>query len=397
MTFDRRQASFLTDRRRSLRIVYAVHGYGRGHATRSLAVLAELSRQHEVLVLAGGDAYATMASSYPVVRIPTLGFAYGQSSGVRSNWATLWHNAGAVLDLWCRGALLEMVSAVIDEFTPDVVISDAEIWSHQIAERMGIPRISFDHIGIMAHCRPAIAAGDRIEAAFDAWMYRTLMGQADRVLVSSFYPAPPRSPSVRVVPTLARPEVRAAIPTDGEHLLVYLNRGQLQFDERLQRTLAELDLPVHIYGTPRTGIEGKLHFLPPGNQSFVDDLAACRAVISTAGNQLVGEAMHLGKPILVMPENCVEQRMNARAVEHMGLGLRVAQRALTPELLRQFLARRDEFARQMLAQRRDGLGEALAAIQQFLDELAPGKPQPSARQPRRKAALPLPGRRAVLP
>jgi UDP:flavonoid glycosyltransferase YjiC (YdhE family) len=35
-----------------MRILYGVHGYGRGHAVRSLAVLSELRLRHEVLVLA---------------------------------------------------------------------------------------------------------------------------------------------------------------------------------------------------------------------------------------------------------------------------------------------------------------------------------------------------------
>ena len=36
-----------------MRIVYGIHGYGRGHATRALGVLPELRQRHEVLGLAG--------------------------------------------------------------------------------------------------------------------------------------------------------------------------------------------------------------------------------------------------------------------------------------------------------------------------------------------------------
>jgi UDP:flavonoid glycosyltransferase YjiC (YdhE family) len=81
--------------------------------------------------------------------------------------------------------------------------------------------------------------------------------------------------------------------------------------------------------------------------------------------------MHLGKPLLVMPERCVEQRLNARAVERMGIGMRVDPRALSAAHLEAFLRRRDEFAASMARQRRDGLAEAITAIEQFLHELAP--------------------------
>ena len=36
----------------------------------------------------------------------------------------------------------------------DVVISDSEAWTHQAAQRLGIPRIGFDHIGVIAYCKP---------------------------------------------------------------------------------------------------------------------------------------------------------------------------------------------------------------------------------------------------
>jgi uncharacterized protein (TIGR00661 family) len=383
------------ERRRPLRIAYAVHGYGRGHATRSLAMLGELARRHDVRVFAGGDAYATMIGFFPVVRIPTLGFAYGRGTGARSNWATLRHNAGAVLDLACGGAVFEMVAAALRDFEPDVLISDAEAWSHLAASRLGIPRIGFDHIGILAHCRPAIDPADRVEAFFDASVYRALMGQADRVLVSSFFPALPRSAQVRVVPTLARQAVREATASEGDHLLLYLNQGDHQFDERLRKVFVELGRPVHVYGTPLRGRDACLHFLPAGDASFVQDLASCRAVISTAGNQLVGEAMMLGKPLLVMPERCVEQRMNARAVAELGIGLRVEPRAFSVGHVRQLLAGHKAFAARMRELRRDGLLEAVAVIEKFVGELAAGRPQALARGVASRQLMT--GRRPVMP
>jgi len=41
-----------------------------------------------------------------------------------------------------------------------------------------------------------------------------------------------------------------------------------------------------------------LSFHPVDNDAFVRDLVTCEAAITTAGNQLIGEAFHLGKPVL---------------------------------------------------------------------------------------------------
>ncbi len=354
-----------------MRIVYGVHGYGRGHATRALAVLPHLAHRHKVLVLAGGDAYAAIWPDYPVVRIPTLGFAYGRNSGRRSNWQTLRLNLPAALDLTLQGPVFGMVRDTIQDFAADVVIGDAEAWTHRVAQSMKIPRISFDHIGIMAHCHPEIEWHDRPEACMDTFFYRTLMGRPERVIVSSFYPAPPRRPGVCVVGTLPRQAVREARPTRGEHLLAYFNQGHHQFRPQLLEALEQVGCPVHVYGTPRRGRHGLLTFLPPSNLPFIEDLAACRAVISTAGNQLMGEAVYLDKPVLVMPERCVEQRLNAAAVERLGIGMRTTPDEFTAECVKAFLANEHQYIMQMRHHVRDGLGEALAAIERFLGELAP--------------------------
>jgi uncharacterized protein (TIGR00661 family) len=356
-----------------MRILYGVHGYGRGHATRTLAVLPHLVESHQLLILAGGDAFQTMSAEYPVVRIPTLGFAYDNGSGVRrrSNWQTLRHNLPALMDLLGGGPTFQMVCDLVREFGPDVVICDAEAWAHHVAAYLQIPRISFDHIGIMNYCRPSLAPRDRFEVLFDTAIYRLLMGRPDRIIVSSFFDAPPRSSAVRVVGALPRAAVRLMAPRPGEHLLVYLNRGQHQLHDGVVNSLDELGFPVRIYGTAQRGQAGHLAFLPPSDLPFLEDLASCRAVISTAGNQLVGEALSLEKPVLVFPECCAEQRMNARAVERLGIGMQASFGEFTAATIRKFLGRLGEFHENIRRHRRDGLPEALSIIDQFLRELAP--------------------------
>jgi uncharacterized protein (TIGR00661 family) len=354
-----------------MRILYAVHGYGRGHATRTLAVLPELARSHALLCLAGGNAYHAIWPDFPVRRIPTLGFSYLRGTGRVSNWLTLRRNLPALLDLAVRGPVFETVRELVREFGPDVIISDAEVWSHRVAADLQIPRISFDHIGLMAYCRPEVEPRDRLVAAISAQCYRWLMGTPDRVLISSFYPVPPRRPDVKVVGPLLRPSVRELRPALGNHLLVYFNQGNDQLRPALLETLARARMPVHVYGSDRRGLEGTLTFLPLSNLPFLEDLASCRAVLSTAGNQLIGEALYLGKPVCVLPEDCVEQRLNAAAVERLGIGIRLSAQQFSAERLRGFLANLDVYRANLARNVRDDAAEALAVLEQFLRELAP--------------------------
>jgi uncharacterized protein (TIGR00661 family) len=357
-----------------VRILYGVHGYGRGHATRALAVLPHLSSSHQILILAGGDAFSAFWPEYRVVHIPTMGFAYrrkGIGPRHRCNWLTFRRNIPAVLDVFWRGPTFDMVREIVEDFAPDVVISDAETWTHQVAAYLRIPRISFDHIGILAYCEAPIDPRDRLVARLDATCYRALMGHPDRVLISSFYDAPPRRPDVRLVGTLPRQAIRDLAPSDGEHLLVYFNRGRDQLHNDFLQSFNRLGVPVHIYGSPRRGRAGRLSFLPTSELPFLEDLAKCRAIISTAGNQLVGEALFLRKPLLVVPEQCVEQRMNALAVQRLGIGRKIEMHELTLPTLRDFLRHLDLYRHWMEGQFRDGLQEALEIVDQFLTELAP--------------------------
>jgi uncharacterized protein (TIGR00661 family) len=351
-----------------VRIAYGVFGYGRGHATRTASVLPDLMQRHEVQIFAGGDAYDQLATEYPVVRIPTLGYAYGRN-GKTSTWLTAKQNAWHIFEMVFRGPEFQEVRDKILDFRPDVVISDAEPWTHRVARHLRIPRIGFDHFGVMVYCKPDIPFKDRIQSRRDVLVYRWLMGRPERIIVSSFYDVRPRWPSVRVIGPLLRDPVLEAQPRRGEHLLVYFNKGQYQFTANVETALREIGVPVLIYGTQRRGKDGNLHFKPASNIPFVEDMASCRAIVSTAGNQLVGEAVQLGKPMLVMPEDCVEQRLNASSLESMGLGMQVPHAAFDVEVLRRFLASESYYLDNIRRSVRNGRREAVETIEQFIREL----------------------------
>jgi len=204
--------------------------------------------------------------------------------------------------------------------------------------------------------------------------YRVLTGRPQRIVVSSFYDAPAACEGVRRIGPLLREAVHGVRPARGEHLLAYFNQPAL-FTARVEETLAALRVPVLVYGTPRVGRSGSLEFRAPADRDFLDDLARCRAVVGTAGNQLVGEALFFGKPLLVMPEESVEQRVNAAAVERCGIGMQVHHSRLTPALLTQFMRGELQYREAARLHARDGRAEALAALEGFAAEVAraPGR------------------------
>jgi uncharacterized protein (TIGR00661 family) len=362
-----------------MRILYGVLGHGRGHATRALAVLPHLVNRHEVLVVAGGDAYHTLASAgYAVRAVRSFTYAYG-SRGERSLLTSIARNGSTLFQVAFGGPAMRSLLDDVRGFGPDAAICDAEPWTHAAARRLGIPRISFDHFGVLTYCRPAIAPEDRLRILRDTAGYRLMVGKPEQVIVSSFFDAP-AEPGVRVVGPLLRDEVCALSPERGGFLLAYLNRGEHQLVPHVEAALRAARVPVIVYGTARKGTDGTLEFRPPSNETFLRDLASSRAVFSTAGNQLVGEALYLGKPMLVMPEHTPEQRVNALALERMGAGQKVRFSEISGQILRSFLAREDEYRERIPKHVRDGRKDALAALEGAISSLG--------RRPARAPAFP---------
>jgi len=352
------------------KILYGVHGYGRGHAIRAKAILPELARKHELLVLAGDDAYDLLHDAFPVVRIDTLRYRH-DTSGHRSAWQTICHNTPRVCDLAFRGPQFQSVLREMRRFQPDVVISDSEAWTHHAARALGIPRISFDHYGVVAYCRLEMPIGWRIIAWLESLAYRTMVCGPQRIVVTAFYTGQPRRRGVRVVGPILRPEVRETSGALGEDLLVYFSNPSANFTPRIERTLHQLDCPVKVYGPKRNGKAGRITFCPISNRQFLRDLASCKAVFATAGNQLISESIHFGKPLLLLPEDSLEQRLNARLVDRWQIGMEIRHKQVTVERLGEFLQQVDAFAENIRKHQRDGLTQAIEAIEQAICRLAP--------------------------
>lgn len=368
-----------------MRIAYGVMGYGRGHAMRTMSVLPALSRDHEITVFAGGDAYEVLAPRFDTVRIPTIGYHYG-GGGTHSLPITLARNVAPVADLLFGGRGTDQLTEAMRSRGIEMVISDSEAWTHRVAQRLALPRISFDHVGIIAYCKPHFPPDLWALGMRDGWGYRQLMGIPDRILISSFYRAEPAYPQVHVVGPMLRDEVREAQAVDGDYLLAYFNKGEHQYLPHIDRALRLLDCKVRIYGTAHRGEDDNLEFRAPSVQGFIDDFAGCRAVLSTAGNQLIGEALHFGKPILALPEPAFEQRLNAYMIEQMGVGQRGELLQLTPSDVDRFLGNRDRFRRSIAwhaAQPGAGDGRS-QAIDWLQDNIASARRPP--RQARKRAA-----------
>ena len=354
------------------KIFYSVSGEGRGHAIRACAIVESLRGQHDIVIYAPADAYHLLAPVYQdtevvVRRIPGLCFHYDSHHRL-AYWKVGWPCLRYVADL---PHIIHRLEGDFESEQPSLVITDFEPSLPRAAKHCGVPFISLDHQHFLVtydlsslppYLRPHLAYMSQVVRAYYS-------GQVETV-VSSFYFPPLRSgyEQVKQIGVLLRPEILEASPTYGSHILAYLRRFA---SPALIRALQECGCEVRVYGLGARPPLGSVRFCDVDAFRFAEDLATCRALICTAGNQLVGEALYLGKPVLGMPERGnFEQHINGHFLQDSGTGTSVRMSKIAPVHLHDFLRRLDEFRAKIDRERLYGNPKALDIIKNHLPKSA---------------------------
>ena len=353
-------------------IAISLCGEGRGHASRVCTLIERLDPAHDVLVYTGADGLDFMrhrlAMRIPRVRIESIPGIVFQYVGGRLD---VMRSIAAGLDYQARqiGPLVDRMIADLEAFGADIAITDFEPALPRAASRLGIPLVSIDHQHfLLAYDLDALPWTLQWNAWFMShavWMY--VMDAADTV-VSAFFRPPLRRGWEHVVQVgpLLRAEIVAASPHAGDYVVSYLRR-HTPFSAI--DAIAACGLPVRVYGLGEREPTGSVSFHAIDDRRFVDDLAGCRAVIAAAGNQLIGEALHLGKPLLVLPERAhAEQLMNAHFLASMGCGSFTLLEEIDRARVQEFVSGLERFSRAIagVAGRMDGTPDALRVVEHRL-------------------------------
>lgn len=364
------------------RIFYSLSGEGRGHATRSRTVLDRLCAAHEVTVFTYGDAHGLLApfcerKGIELVEIPGMRFEYG----ARGRLDYLRTIAGSARYLAKLPGLIGSLASRMRDRRPDLVITDFEPSLPRAARRMGVPYISVDHQHFLsAFDLKKLPARLRRKARFLSFSVPLLYSRQAATIVSAFYSAPLVSGGGRVesVGVLLDDAVREAKPTRSGHLTAYLRR---KVEGDVLEVLARAPMPVHVFGLGEQPDQGSLSFQPVSRAGFIESLASSEALVTTAGNQVIGEAFALGKPVLGIPEpGNFEQEINGWFLSDTGAGQSVLAEDFDHGVLEEFLGRLDEYRRGVQDTLPPGNDRVLELI---LDHLPGGSEAASSRDARR--------------
>jgi uncharacterized protein (TIGR00661 family) len=329
------------------RIAISLCGEGRGHATRICTLVERLVARHEITIFTFDDALAFLQRRFAhnarvrIREIPGIIFQYtgGRLDVLRSIRMGLDYQARTL------GPLVDRLMVELEAFSADLAITDFEPALPRAAQRLGVPLISVDHQHfLLAYDLSCLPWSLRMQAWFMSnavWMY---VSEPTDTVISAFFRPPLRrgwEHAVQVVPLIRR-EICEQRPRDAGFIVSYLRR-HTPFETIA--ALADCGMPVKVYGLGQREHVGGVSFHAIDETRFVEDLANCHAVISAAGNQLIGEALQLGKPMLVLPESAhAEQLMNSHFLDSMGCGTFSLLEAVEPQVIQRFLSRLDRYA-----------------------------------------------------
>ncbi len=300
------------------RILYGVHGTGKGHVTRALSLARGLPK-HKYLFVADGTAFNIIKNEYPVIKILTStteikGHKVNFSSTIKEN-LVIFSQAKKSID---------KILNVIDRFKPDIAITDYELFVPIAARKRKIPCLSLDHQHIITLASYKFPKKEFLNRFITATIIRAMFSYSSSYIITSFFQLPLKyKNNVRLLPPLIRKEVFDFIPSNENHVLAYqgysTNRSFFNFLKNTGRQ-------VYVYGFYSKKSMDNLIFKGYSEREFLKDLASCAYVICGGSHTLISEALFYGKPVMAYPiRNAFEQFLNAYFLEMCNYGLQLKE------------------------------------------------------------------------
>ncbi|MCH6234828.1 glycosyltransferase family protein [Cognataquiflexum rubidum] len=317
-----------------MKFLFIIQGEGRGHMTQAISMTQMLGEMgHEVCAVCIGKSQRREIPEFvsrnihaPIYLFDSPNFVTDKSQKSINLSKTIWGN---LLKFKTFKKSLEQIDQLVKKHQPDVILNFYDILGG-IYNALYRPECQFWVIGhqyLIHHPEFPFAPGQPLQKLlFKINTHITSLG-ADLLLALSFRPMPAHQiHNLHVLPPLLRKEVRNLNPTQGDFFLAYMvnpgyaeeviseakNNPEIQIEafwDKKDEPISQKPLPnltIHM-------VDDKL---------FLEKMATCKGLLSTAGFESVCEALYLGKQVLMVPvKGQYEQACNAIDAQISGAGL----------------------------------------------------------------------------
>jgi uncharacterized protein (TIGR00661 family) len=318
-----------------LKCLFIVQGEGRGHMTQALALrgMLEKAGHHIPAVLVGHSDRRKLPAFFldqigaPVEQFESPNFVTDPKNKGVHLWPSVMHNLRRSR-VFLRS--MRMINVAIERHKPDVVINFYDLLAGVFffLRRPAVPMIAVGHQYMFHHPAYPFPEGRQI----DRWGMRlytaaTACTAVKRLAISIYRAEDIPAHRIAVVPPLLRGEVLSRSQNvDEPFLLVYLlNSGYAEEIIRWHEKNPTVQIDCFWDKPDAEEVvyhDDSLRFHRLSGDKFINLMARCRGLVTTAGFESVCEAMYLGKPVLMVPvEGHYEQQCNAMDFSAVGAGI----------------------------------------------------------------------------
>lgn len=352
------------------RILYGICGIGMGHCMRSVPVLEELTKEHEVMVVSYGAAYKVLKGRFPKTRNVKYFEIFFNETTI-SKRKTILYNLPKLPSVVM--ANISGYTEMLRGFRPDIVVSDFEIGAFYLSRMLSIPAIVISNMHAMKYIKLAGEVRGAEYYLTERPQLDAFRGAEHYIVISLMKPEKKRRNVDFFYPVVDR-AVLGKKPSNGGFVLVYSSPASRLWEiiEPVLKKFPKTKFTVYC-GARESKISGNVAVKPREKEEFTEDLAKCSAVICSGGFSLISEATVLGKPVLaVTPKAWYERYYNGLMLRELGIG-EVAESA-SGEALAAFLANCGKYRKNLSrAGIRAGNKEIIAKIKELIAEKCGGK------------------------
>lgn len=315
-----------------MKYLFIIQGEGRGHFTQALVMQERMRmRGDEIVAFLVGKSSVRQLPEYflnkvtaPVIQFESPNFLPAAQNKRPGLCKSVFYN---LLKLPAFISNMVFIRKQIKQYEPDIVLNFYELLAGLTYLFMppSVPMVCIGHQYMFLHRKFRFPKKSPVELFFLRFFTRLTSAGADRKLALSFYPmSDDSSRHIVVVPPLLRSEITRLESVKGDYILGYmLNSGYLSEISKWHEYNPEEKL--HFFwdkkgAAEKLDVSSSFTLFRINDESFLKQMAGCKAYSTTAGFESVCEALYLRKPVLMVPAH-IEQECNAFDAMRAGAGI----------------------------------------------------------------------------
>lgn len=343
------------------RILYGVSGDGFGHSSRAKVVAHYLEKKgHIVKIVSYHKGYDRLSELFDVQEIK--GFLLEYKKNKVQYISTVLKNIVKFPEV---KKSFDKVVTLIEEFKPDIIITDFEPITCLAGNYKKIPVISLDNQHRITRTKLEYPLRYKQSAFASAAIIRMMTIKASAYIITDFGKPEIISRNTFVIPPILREDILEIKDKTiyGDSVLVYVTSPYAD----LPNILKETEQNYIVYGYDKNEVDANIVYKKVGDD-FLQDLKDCKAVIGNAGFSLMSESLYLQKPYFAIPiAKQFEQIINAYQLKEYGFGDYTQK--ISVEKIQTFLENQDLFRKNLTNFEYSGNQKLYKTIDFLLEQL----------------------------